>query len=792
MYRLLVIAKNNIKKQKGEMFVFALIVIISSFLIFSSSMILSGLGNVTGQLFDKINGAHILSFILDEKTEVEAMKNTLEKNKDIEDYESSRVIVGSMNFKHGKESKWAEYQFCMGSFDQKRRIHNVDFGDVNLDEKDMLLPYHMCTNYKIGDTINIKIDDNRYDFRVAGFVEDPYFCSTLNITINSVFISDSMIDKIHGENSLKAKTYQQFCSRVTDDFLRRGDSLEDLESKVVKEYTNEASSKIKPNEAPNYLDYMSVHWEMMKAGATFLPQLALSFIIIFSIIILIVGIIIVVYGVNSFIQRNMKNTGILEAIGYTVKELRMTIVMQMTVTAFLSTVIGVAMGMGFHQQIGDISSLITGLRWNQALDSMLGVYIVAGFVIGIFITSIFISRKYKKISVLEAMKNGISSHNYRKNHFAFDKFRIPMPLSIAMKETFGGKGRTLLLIIITAVLSMSAVVGIGSYITYGTRDKEVMKIVGVEMADVFVEKDDYYDRVNNLECTKSVLRIGRFDSEVEYNGKVKKTQGYRYDDMNKRVNMNLVEGRVATHDNEVVISTGVQDDMGCKVGEVITISHAGKKADYLIVGIDQKTEQMGRTVGITLDGAKRIVSGKIENDMSITLKPGYSFKEAKKMIQSISPDLNISNSRKNMEETLETVKVAIGMICKVILIITAIIVIFVESLIVKNKITKEWRNYGISKALGMKTSDLIVQIMLSNMPAIAFGSIVGILLSSLVGANMFKVAFSIMSFRNVEFCVPNIWKLVTFVAIIVIALGTAGIVGLRLRKLNPIEMISEE
>ena len=31
---------------------------------------------------------------------------------------------------------------------------------------------------------------------------------------------------------------------------------------------------------------------------------------------------IVVYGVNSFIQRNMKNTGILEAIGYTVKELR--------------------------------------------------------------------------------------------------------------------------------------------------------------------------------------------------------------------------------------------------------------------------------------------------------------------------------------------------------------------------------------------------------------------------------------------------------------------------------------
>ena len=145
-----------------------------------------------------------------------------------------------------------------------------------------------------------------------------------------------------------------------------------------------------------------------------------------------------------------------------------------------------------------------------------------------------------------------------------------------------------------------------------------------------------------------------------------------------------------------------------------------------------------------------------------------------------------------MEETLETVKVAISMICKVILIITAIIVIFVESLIVKNKITKEWRNYGISKALGMKTSDLIVQIMLSNMPAIAFGSIVGILLSSLVGANMFKVAFSIMSFRNVEFCVPNIWKLVTFVAIIVIALGTAGIVGLRLRKLNPIEMISEE
>ena len=132
------------------------------------------------------------------------------------------------------------------------------------------------------------------------------------------------------------------------------------------------------------------------------------------------------------------------------------------------------------------------------------------------------------------------------------------------------------------------------------------------------------------------------------------------------------------------------------------------------------------------------------------------------------------------------------LICVIIVIITLFVVIFVETLIIRAKINREWRKMGISKAIGQTSGGIIFQIMLSNMPAIIMGCIIGALLSGAAGRGIVGAAFSIFVIKNVTFNIAFGWIIITVVGIIAVALFASAIAGIRVRKLKPVEMITEE
>ena len=146
----------------------------------------------------------------------------------------------------------------------------------------------------------------------------------------------------------------------------------------------------------------------------------------------------------------------------------------------------------------------------------------------------------------------------------------------------------------------------------------------------------------------------------------------------------------------------------------------------------------------------------------------------------------------SMDSTIASVVAALKAICVVIAVLTIIIVIFVESLVIRAKIAREWRGLGISKALGQTSGGLITQIMLSNIPAILTGAILGGLLSPLVGGNMIKAAFSLFAVKKVDFHIPAQYVLLTIAGIVIVAAFTSATAGLKVRKLKPVTMITEE
>jgi len=132
------------------------------------------------------------------------------------------------------------------------------------------------------------------------------------------------------------------------------------------------------------------------------------------------------------------------------------------------------------------------------------------------------------------------------------------------------------------------------------------------------------------------------------------------------------------------------------------------------------------------------------------------------------------------------------MLCIIISIITILVVIFVEALVIRAKIVREWISLGINKALGMTSGQLILQIMMSNVPVILAGTVIGALLSESFGSRVCLASFLLFGIKQVAFYISPIWQFVTIIGILAVALITAGLFGLKTRSLQPVTMITEE
>ena len=167
-------------------------------------------------------------------------------------------------------------------------------------------------------------------------------------------------------------------------------------------------------------------------------------------------------------------------------------------------------------------------------------------------------------------------------------------------------------------------------------------------------------------------------------------------------------------------------------------------------------------------------------------------KQVDRLAQDRGENLATMDVRKTMEGTIDAMSGAMQALCIGIAAITILVVIFVEALIIRAKIIREWRGMGISKAMGMTSRGLIAQIMLSNIPAVAIGALIGALLSQAAGSAAIKAAFSLFVIKNVNFDIAPLKMAICFAGIIVTAIAAAAAAGLKVRKLKPVEMITEE
>lgn len=796
MSNIFMIAKNNMKKQKGDMITFLIMMLLTSFLLFDCVSLITGVKKVYEDKFEATNAPDIMLFILRNEKGAECMEKALKEN-NIEEFEMTPILYVTADYKNKDDKDFSNFPFVIENSENKNTMLNVFPEDVSLNDGEIYIPYSMQSTVDIDDILLMKINGKEFEFKVRGFTENPLFCSTTASSTNYVYLSEADYKEIESLSSGKITsdimlTYFYKCKaddKVTD--------IDALQQNISDDY-NLNISKLEEKETDTSYDiFLNANKDLMLFGNTMVPYVSIGFIAVFAVMILVIALIIISFSISNFIQRNMKNTGILEACGYKVSELKNALTVQIMSVAVSGTAIGLALALVSLPSVGEILKAVMGITWTSNTNMIPILITGTSLLLIVFSTTRIISRKYNNISVLDALRGGINTHNFKKNRFAFSKTRLPVALVLSLKETFGNPGKNIALALIIAILTVSAIIGFALKENFSSDKNGMIDVMGIEMGTAGITAiDGIGDDLRALQGVKNVYECQNKILTLEFNGQSYIYKTFGVADSKYAINTVVTEGRQPEADNEIMLTHPISMQTGAGIGDVVTITNGDHSEAFVVTGINQRLEQAGKTMAMTLDGFERIDAKSNYNEYYVTAEDGVTYDELKKTLEdygrSKGLELGITNTGELIEGTVNGMISTFDIINVIIMIITTFIVIFVESLVIRAKITREWRNMGINKALGMTSGDLIGQITLSNIPVIITGCLIGALSSGFVGRSMMLIIFSYLGLQKLTLKMPLVLILATVAGIILVAVLTSAFEGLRIRKLIPMEMITEE
>ena len=231
-----------------------------------------------------------------------------------------------------------------------------------------------------------------------------------------------------------------------------------------------------------------------------------------------------------------------------------------------------------------------------------------------------------------------------------------------------------------------------------------------------------------------------------------------------------------------------------RIGDEITIKGNGKQETYLICGYTQLSNNLGRDCLLTREGYEKL--GSLTNtSYYINLADGADI-DAFNLDTKESLGSDVVNTTINIEATVEgSAKVYVMLMTIIviaILVLSAIVIVFVLYLLVRTMLNHKMRDYGILKALGFTTGQLILQTALSFMPTVILSTVVGLFVSCLVINPLTAVFLNGIGVVKCTFTVPVGFNIAAGIGIVGFTFAAACLLSLKIRKITPRELLCGE
>ena len=767
------------RKAKGQTVAIVVLILLAAMLLNLWLMLSMDYKANFDRYHKKLNAEHVTLLVNDTDVVPEFLSQTLENEPEVEEYrlDSCMYMVGTFSYNGGQMN--GQFIFMDKQTAISRTIGKAEIVEEGNLTSGVYLPMlYKSDDYSIGKTIELTIGSHPVTYTVCGFFNSVMMGSH-NCALTQIILTQDEYAELEELNYAFQTT---LCS------VRLNEKSTNL--------TYEAKIKAIVSESFPNTQMASNCYDIVTQARYISQGICSAIMSVMAFFVLLIALVVIVSNIINYIQVNIKNLGALKAVGYTSGQLVLSLLLQFLGLTVLTAIVGAALSYALFPAINITMIAQTGIPYAVhflPLPALIALLILGG---AVALSTWLSARRIKKIEPIVALRSGIQTHNFKRNHVPLEKTKAPLNLALALKTTLSGVKHNITTCITMLVLSLIVVFsGLMTENMLVDMMPFLNLIVG-ETADSAINvqteiEDDFLEVLKSDSRTEKVYLYNSLNVSHVGGAELMATL---CDDFSKVNNQSVVfKGRFPKFDNEIAIAAKYAKEKGFAIGNEIEITANGKTEKYLISGFTQITNNLGRDCLLTRQGYERL--GALQSvTYYINLVEGTDIDTFNEEMKG-----NFSDSVNGVINVLATIEGAgsvyvslMTIIVIAILVISVILITFVLFLLVRTMLTNKMRDYGILKSFGFTAKQLILQTALSFMPAVILSTLVGLIISCAVINPLTALFLSGMGIVKCTFNIPIAFTVIAGIGLVLLSFGIACLLSLKIKKIAPHSLLVGE
>lgn len=610
MEKILRLSFANMKKHKKQTILLTLLIV---FCMAVTSAAIAGSIDMTG-IFPRVADAYAVhknALYIKEDYYNDSFIRLLREDERVTDIDHVRVLFSTATKYLDNEG---EEQSLYMSFVTKELEKNIERSPIETTltdeeiaalEHPIYLPYagqeSLASKLSEGDTFNIIYGTKLFSFTVAGFYESIFLPET-NMGFQMI-VSDSDYASL----MTVAGKYEMV--------LFDCDPLDDCEDIYLKFYDRVEEQTGK--DIGFNIQSFGLYKYLEQKSAVF-SDIVIGIMLVMAVVIFIAAVIMIRFRIAGDMQDQIQSIGVLEALGYTSKEIALSYTAEYLMTALAGVIIGTGGAFALMPVLHRVAETLSGHHGSLYISPL--PILLTALTILIFVGVIAHTRALavKKYPPVQAFRKGIAVHHFGKNHFPLRNTKNSVHLRLALKGFFDHMKQNISLTICIAVSALAAVAGILIADLLGSDLKVAARLAGTEMPDLTVtvmhsaNTEELAERISEMQGVKRV-QTGSFSLDVsEWMSlyafdRESCLVPVSYPDFSQCENIQATAGRLPEHDNEIAVSKLFAAQHNLKVGDDLTLECNRVKKNYIICGLIPSMSNNGTNLYITEQALKRIM-----------------------------------------------------------------------------------------------------------------------------------------------------------------------------------------
>ena len=608
----------NIRKHKIESVSLVILVMLCMLLAGSSLSGSFGIRTIFPHLMEQ-TGSFENYMLLEDKAYDKEYEEILRKDSRVEEIAVSELLYSmSGNYLNlaGKEQGMFMAFITEDNdakFEHSERVTTLSDAEIGALEHPVWMPHMAKSNLmlKPGDTFTVVFGSRKYAFTVAGFYDTMFLDNT-----------GSGLKMIVSENDYRTLANVMTLNRVLAYNDHQGQGGDKLAEESLKAFEDYSGRDVKSG-------CQVWTYEAIRTMIDSPLDAMLKLILIMAGIIILSVLLMIRFRIAGDIKEQIISIGVLEALGYTSKEITLSYVLEYLLIAGVGILPGLAGCYVLTPMLYQAGAFMIGHDSNARVKTLPILLVAAAILLLVTLIAFIRAQMVRKYPPVRAFRRGQGDHRFGREHFPLRNTKHSVHLRLAMKGFLANFKQSLGL---TVCITVSAAAIITSFIlfsVFGTNYHAIEHNAGMEISDLRVEVMPYVD-------TRELAEELAARPEVR---KATPTTGYTlYVNLPDHNNTTLLPmtfssfdvtenifpatGRFPEHENEIMLNNMLCKTEKIKCGDTVTLEYLNVKRRYLVTGIATSMTNGTANLYLTEDAMKRLYPNYRPDIIEVYLEDG--------------------------------------------------------------------------------------------------------------------------------------------------------------------------